>query len=383
MMGEELRPSNGPGDRYVGAMVTSPEISVVMPARNVAPYIDTAVESILRQSFRSFELIIRDDGSTDGTSARLREWARQDPRIRLFEGDQLGLAGSSNWVVQQARAPLIARMDGDDVARYDRLERQLEVLRRDPTILLVGSLADSIGADGIRIRGMDRSRITRRSWFAPFPHTSIMFRSDAFHRVGGYRSLPYCEDWDLFLRIANEGPIAVIADSLVSHRVVATSASGAPEHQRAVQYALDQMLQAIPSRGSGEPYRPICLGDSAVALPRRIDPMAIVSSNSTQFWAGGSPRVLRELLHRGRLRFDGATLGAIGWAVLAQLAPNLLRRILKALLFTRDMSARLQVRRGRAYLWKPGQSLLKGDTAYHVRSDHDRARRRRSQPAGA
>src|SRR4051794_31799848 len=106
-------------------MYRVPPVSVVMPARNVAPYIDAAVESILQQSFEEFELVIRDDGSDDGTTERLRAWAARDRRIRLHEGEQLGLAGSSNWVVREARAPLVARMDGDDIARRDRLERQL------------------------------------------------------------------------------------------------------------------------------------------------------------------------------------------------------------------------------------------------------------------
>ena len=325
-----------------------------MPARNVEPYVDAAVESILGQSLADFELIIRDDGSVDGTRERLRGWARRDSRIRLFEGDQLGLAGSSNWIVRQARAPLIARMDGDDIARNDRLERQFEVLSRNPSILLVGSLADSIDSAGRRIRAMDRWRIVRRSWFPPFPHTSVMFRRDAFDSAGGYQPLSYCEDWDFFLRMANQGQVAVIADSLVSHRVVVTGASGAPELQRVVERAIDRMLEALPAQSSGEPYRAATRASAAERAPDRVHPLAIISSNSTCLWSGGSPRVLGELLRRGRLRLDTATFGALGWALVAQLSPPLLRLMLRSLLLGRDSLAGLKVRRGRVYRWQPG-----------------------------
>jgi len=335
-------------------MCPVPSVSVVMPARNVAPYIDAAVESILAQSVTDFELVIRDDGSVDGTRERLRAWARRDSRIRLFEGDQLGLAGSSNWIVRQARAPLIARMDSDDVARPDRLKRQLEVLRADPAILLVGSLADSIDADGRRIRPMDPWRIARRSWFAPFPHTSIMFRRDSFEAAGGYQPLAYCEDWDFFLRMANQGRVAVIADALVSHRIVGTSSSSAPEHQPVVETAIARMLEALPSPGSEEPYRAATAASAPQRQTERVHPFAIISSNTMHLWAGGTPRVLGALLRRGRLRADMASVGALGWAVLAQISPAMLRLVLTSLLLGRGSIARLKVRRGRVYDWRPG-----------------------------
>ena len=331
-----------------------PAVSVVMPARNAAPYVDAAVRSILAQSFQDFELILRDDGSSDGTTALLRTWARRDPRIRLFEGEQLGLAGSSNWIVQQARAPIIARMDADDVARADRIERQLLVLRDDPSVLLVGALSDSIDSAGKKIRGMDRWRLVRRSWFAPFPHTSAMFRRAAFDAVGGYSQLSYCEDWDFFLRIANRGRIAVIADALVSHRVVATGASGAPDRDEAVVEALDEMMAALPALGSGGRYRSVTRASPQATSTRRVSPLAIMSSNSTLLWSGGSPRILRKLVRHGRLGFDVGSATAFGWALAAQLSPAMLRLCLKILLRARNLAARRQVKLGRVYEWMPG-----------------------------
>ncbi|HWS55242.1 MAG TPA: glycosyltransferase family A protein, partial [Pyrinomonadaceae bacterium] len=94
-----------------------PRLSVVMPVRNGRAFLDECVRSVLAQTFRDFEFVILDDASDDGTTELLREWARRDARIRVVESARpLGLSGSSNAVVRASRAPLVARMDADDVA---------------------------------------------------------------------------------------------------------------------------------------------------------------------------------------------------------------------------------------------------------------------------
>jgi hypothetical protein len=180
-----------------------------------------------------------------------------------------------------------------------------------------------------------------------------MFRRDAFEAAGGYNPWSYCEDWDFFLRMAGRGQVAVIADALVSHRVVVTSSSGAPEGRLAVQNAVDRVLLTLPSQGSAEDYRS-AQPSGGEGASRRVHPLAIISSHSTCLWSGGSPRVLGELLRRGRLRFDVASFGALGWAVLAQISPHLLRFALRTLLFGRNLVAQRKVRRGRVYRWQPG-----------------------------
>src|SRR5688572_26937741 len=141
-------------------MVTIPPLSVVMPVRNALPYLDAAVESILGQTFKDFEFVIRDDDSTDGSYERLRFWAASDKRIRLFEGDScLGPAGSSNWVVGKARAPIVARMDADDVALPHRFRHQLSVLNDNPDAVLIGSVWEGIDRQGRVVRGPDLSAL--------------------------------------------------------------------------------------------------------------------------------------------------------------------------------------------------------------------------------
>src|SRR4051812_39806694 len=131
-------------------------VSVVMPVHNALPHLDAAVRSILDQGHRDFEFVIYDDASTDGSTECLREWAAKDRRIRLFEGQHnLGPVGSSSFVVEHSTAPLIARMDADDLCSPDRLERQIELLRDHPEVGLVGTLFNIIDSDGRRIRGPD------------------------------------------------------------------------------------------------------------------------------------------------------------------------------------------------------------------------------------
>src|SRR6185503_10477643 len=148
---------SGAGDKGMGH--ADQAVSVVMPVRNAMPYLDDAIASILLQSHENFELIIGDDGSTDGSSERIDEWARRDGRIRVIRngGSGLGPAGSSNWVARAARHPLIARMDADDISMPDRLRAQVLALRADPEAVIVGSLFDYVDGAGRRVGGRDRS----------------------------------------------------------------------------------------------------------------------------------------------------------------------------------------------------------------------------------
>ena len=129
-------------------MSGTPAISVVMSVYNGARYLHPAVESILEQDFADFEFIIVDDGSTDGSGAILLEFAEKDARIRLIQRENRGLVASLNEAIALARAPLIARMDCDDIAMPDRFTRQIEYLADHPEIAIVGSHIHEIDEDG-------------------------------------------------------------------------------------------------------------------------------------------------------------------------------------------------------------------------------------------
>src|SRR5215212_764409 len=99
-------------------MPPTPSLSVVIPVRNAAPFLDASIGSIAGQTFTDFELIVLDDASTDASPRLLEAWARRDARIRFFRGEtHLGIVKSANFVAAQARAPIVARMDAHDVSR--------------------------------------------------------------------------------------------------------------------------------------------------------------------------------------------------------------------------------------------------------------------------
>jgi glycosyltransferase involved in cell wall biosynthesis len=334
-------------------MVTIPPLSVVMPVRNALPYLDAAVESILGQTFKDFEFVIRDDDSTDGSYERLRFWAASDKRIRLFEGDScLGPAGSSNWVVGKARAPIVARMDADDVALPHRFRHQLSVLNDNPDAVLIGSVWEGIDRQGRVVRGPDLSALGTSRFSAPFAHGSIMFRREAFNGVGGYRAeCEFWEDLDLYPRMAALGRILVVVDPLYRHRFSETSTRLTSPRAR-VEAAVDLMFECRRLHERGDNYSPLLRRDRSKDIPRRHNPNTLLSLAFITLWSGLRPPTLIQLFRRGRLRIDRSTARALVWAAWAGLSPRTLRFIMRRRLHWKTS----RVRRGLAgqgpYEWR-------------------------------
>src|SRR5262245_14197402 len=116
---------------------TTPAISVLMPIYNAGRFLPAAVESVLAQTFADFELIAIDDGSRDGSSEVLAQLAARDPRIRVFAQENRGIVATLNRALELARAPLVARMDADDLSRPDRFAKQIAFLRQHPEVAAV------------------------------------------------------------------------------------------------------------------------------------------------------------------------------------------------------------------------------------------------------
>lgn len=332
----------------MSAATAPARISVVMPVRDAGPYLEQSLRSIADQSFADFEFVIRDDGSVDGSTDILRQWAERDSRIRLFVGDRpLGPAESSNWVVRHSSAPFVARMDADDISHPDRLKRQLAVLEAEPDAVLVGTLWEGIDARGRLIRPRDRWRLSRSSPFAPFPHGSIMFRRDAFDRVGGYRlECNFWEDADLYIRLAPLGRMLVLPDALYLHRSSGLSTRVVSPSQD-VERAVDLMYRTLGGQAAEGPERDEAGGGGKVL------PMVFVSLGSTRLWAGDRPGVLGRLWRRGALGFNTGSLAVLGWALWGALSPRSLRFVLRSMIRARDHSVRRRYRDGQAYEWAP------------------------------
>jgi hypothetical protein len=337
-----------------------PAVSVVMPTRNALPYLDEAVRSILAQSHADFEFVILDDGSDDGSLERLRFWAAEDARIRLIEGEHsLGPVGSSNLVVESARAPIIARMDADDVSTPDRLERQLDLLARHPEAVLVGSVWEGIDRDGKLVREADCSKVGENGFAAPFAHGSVMFRRQAFRRAGGYRlETAYWEDLDLFLRIAAQGRVLVGSRPLYRHRFSETSTrltSALPDVERAV----DLMFRCRAAFERGEDYQALLDPARNTARPAKLHPYTFLSMGFITLWSGHRPRSLQRLLRHGALRADLITVKALIWASWAAVGPRSLRRVMQMLLRLRNRSAEHR-RKGEVAEWRPSTRRSRG-----------------------
>jgi glycosyltransferase involved in cell wall biosynthesis len=206
-------------------MNQSPAVSVLLPVYNGIRHLRAAVDSILGQTFADFEFIIIDDGSTDGSADVLRQYAQADSRIRLVARPNKGLTVTLNEGVGMASAPLLARMDADDIALPQRLEKQTAYMREHPDCVLLGSAVMLVDPDGLPIRQMcseqtheeiDHAHLNR-GW--PIVHPAVMMRTAAVRQVGGYRDqYDTLEDLDLFLRLAEIGKLANLPDVLLKYR---------------------------------------------------------------------------------------------------------------------------------------------------------------------
>lgn len=188
---------------------SAPAISVLMGVYNDAAVVGEAIDSLLRQTFADFELLVCDDGSIDGTLSILDAYRELDPRvIVLHNTSNLGLAATLNRCLDVARAPLVARMDSDDVAVENRFEIQVGYLRQHPEVSVVGGSAllfDERGEYGVRHSGdgeFSRWSAFKHSYFI---HPSVMIRREALVAVGGYTEgerTVRAEDYDLWCKFA-------------------------------------------------------------------------------------------------------------------------------------------------------------------------------------
>jgi glycosyltransferase involved in cell wall biosynthesis len=341
----------GKGPTTRANLSASPPLSVVMPVHNALPYLDEAIDSILGQTFGDFEFVILDDASNDGSKERLRQWAERDSRIRLLEVEEnLGPVRSSNMVATAATAPVVARMDADDISFPTRLAEELELLRAHEGVGLVASLCDMIDAEGRRIREPELWRLSRRSPFVPFAHGAIMYRRAVFEEVGRYREeAEYWEDQDLIVRMAAVADVAVIPRPLYRVRQTATSTRavcGQENLELALDRAYDATEQIAAKRASRTP------AEGAGANPRKLHPRVFIALGSLTLWSGGRPRLFRRFLSRANLSWNIWTANALIWTAWASASPSTLRLFLMMLLRMRNLLT-IGMPTDRPVRWRP------------------------------
>jgi glycosyltransferase involved in cell wall biosynthesis len=241
--------------------LTTPAVTVLMAVHNAERYLREAVESILEQSFRDFELVVVDDGSTDGSRAILDTY--EDTRLRvLSSSENHGLTISLNRGLREARGTYVARQDADDISEATRLERQVAFLDDNPKIALLGTAYHRIDENGRRtgertVPVDTESARWRLLFLNAFPHTSVMVRRAVLLEVGPYdERYRYAQDYELWSRIAALHDVAGLEDFLVSYRSSSTSMTATYQGAHAEAEAISRLnlRTLLVSGDSGTPY---------------------------------------------------------------------------------------------------------------------------------
>ena len=204
-----------------------PKITVLMPVYNAELFLEQAIESILKQTYRDFEFLILDDGSTDRSSRIIGSY--KDPRIRIKKNEKnIGYTRTLNRGLRSARGEYIARLDADDASLEGRLEAQAAFLDSRARIAVVGTWAHTMDQQGRRT-GLYRGRLEGYSEYlfsllersTPLYHPSVMYRRKAVLSVGSYNpALEPAEDFDLWTRLALAGYGAhIIKKPLCEYRI--------------------------------------------------------------------------------------------------------------------------------------------------------------------
>lgn len=207
-------------------------ISVIMPAYNAERFVGEAIQSILNQSFRDFEIIMVDDGSTDRTVEIALNYGKQDSRLRVIVAEHGGVSRAINVGVDQAKYNWIARMDADDIALPHRLERQFSMVRSNPKVVAWGTYAYHISEKG-RLLGLLKVGATTETefyaqWRGGKPihliHPTALIEKKALIRAAGYNPLfDSCEDLEFFYRLSSLGLILAIPEPLLLYRIHGSS----------------------------------------------------------------------------------------------------------------------------------------------------------------
>jgi glycosyltransferase involved in cell wall biosynthesis len=236
-----------------------------MSVYNGARYLEESVRSVLQQEGVEFEFIIINDGSTDASGEMLSLFAREDQRIRLFEQSNQGLTKALIFGCEQSRAEFIARQDVGDRYLPGKLSQQARFLVAHPEVVMLSCGTRFVGPEreflyetvqdtqafASGLAALDFARIR-----GPSHHASMMFRSNAYHSVGGYRpEFSVAQDMDLWLRLAEVGSVASLPEVLIEAEIRPESISG---RSRLRQMEMGKFLiECAHRRLRSEPEAPI------------------------------------------------------------------------------------------------------------------------------
>lgn len=210
------------------------KVSVVMSVYNGEDFLAEAIESVLNQTYKDFEFIIVDDGSTDSTPKILEKYQAFDQRIVIDSHENMGLAVSLNRAVDIARGEWIARIDADDIMLPNRLEEQVKFIEANPTVDVVATWVYYIDEKSQIFKLLDfpkdlvtwedNQRYFKENKGVGIIHPSVMYSKASFLKTGGYRNVNPSQDTDLWFRMQEHGLVfSVIHKPLTKYRVSSNS----------------------------------------------------------------------------------------------------------------------------------------------------------------
>lgn len=255
-----------------------PKVSVIMGVYNATDklILEKAINSILNQTFKDFEFIICDDGSSNNSSELVKEICKDDERVVLLQNkENKGLAYVLNKCLEHSKGEYIARMDSDDLCDLTRLEKQVKFLDENKDYGIVGTNADMFDDESTwgELKYNENIRKEDFLYNSPVIHASIMIRKSVYDLVGGYRDIPMTlrvEDYDLFMRIFAKGiKIYTIQENLYKFRVDKNTESRRKYRYRfnevRVRYQGFKLLKLYP-KGIIYVIKPLIVG----LLPQRL-----------------------------------------------------------------------------------------------------------------
>ncbi|WP_313436328.1 glycosyltransferase [Novosphingobium sp.] len=288
-----------------------PAISVAMSVYNGERFLPLAIESVLAQTFSDFELLILDDGSRDGSAQIIRHYAATDARIRPILRENRGLIASLNELLVEAQAPLVARMDADDICRPERFGRQVEFLTHHRDYGVVGTWSEDIGEHGeALVRSGADHPLTHEDMIVAIEngeqlicHPAVMFRREVVLAVGGYHAaFRHCEDLDLWLRLSSVTRMGNIPERLLRYRRYPDQVSA--------RHSTEQQIGSVIARLAWEERR-----DGRPDPTENLARLPSIDTLDALFGRPGVSRAARETIALG-LRWSPAAMRDGGFDIL-------------------------------------------------------------------
>ena len=257
--------------------MTPPRVSAVIGAYDSGRTLGRAIDAILGQTVRDLELIVVDDGSGDDSVRVARGAAARDERVRVLEmGGNVGISRSLNAALDEARAPVVAIQDADDVSAPERLERQLAVLDARPEVAVVGCRMLEVDPEGRELAPRTKFEAGDVNdallGFNPIPNTSAAFRREVVLELGGYDPrYRYAMEYDLWLRVAEHHRVVALDEPLATREMSPTNVAARAERAQ-IGEALAIRARALRRRrslrGAGGLIVPAVAWLTPVALKR-------------------------------------------------------------------------------------------------------------------